>query len=111
MGYYTYYSGEVINGPATEKDIALAIDEMCHFSDYPSTIEDIDDVIAGDAMKWYDYRENMEAISKKFPDTLIKIHGEGEDSSDLWDAYFLNGKSVVYHAEIYYPPLNLLDLQ
>lgn len=45
-----------------------------------------------DSAKWYDYNENMIAMSEQFPNVLFKLHGEGEDSGDIWDTYYLNGQ-------------------
>ncbi len=50
--------------------------------------------------KWYSYQEDMIAFSKQFKDVVFKVHGEGEESGDIWDAYFLNGKSQVHKAKI-----------
>lgn len=115
MGYYTCFSGSIESGPATEKEVALAISNLDYFGfliDDDDTINTIDDVIAYNGeMKWYSYQSDMERISKQFPDTVIKIHGEGEEIGDLWDAYFKNGKSIVYHAGIVYPPFNPADLE
>ncbi len=48
--------------------------------------------------KWYEYNDYMEQFSKIIPETLLKLHGEGEDSSDIWEKYYLRGKEV-YSAE------------
>lgn len=42
--------------------------------------------------KWYDYEDDMIEMSKCFPDILFTLHGVGDDSEDLWFAYFCNGK-------------------
>lgn len=42
--------------------------------------------------KWYDWEEDMCLLSKRFPELLFCLHGEGEGSDDLWDAYFFEGK-------------------
>lgn len=31
-------------------------------------------------------------LSKRFPELLFCLHGEGESGDDLWDAYFFEGK-------------------
>ena len=33
----------------------------------------------------------MKEFSKKFPDALFILEGDGEGSDDLWKAYFKNG--------------------
>ena len=42
--------------------------------------------------KWYDWEEDMCLLSKRFPELLFCLRGEGETGDDLWDAYFINGK-------------------
>lgn len=50
--------------------------------------------------KWYNWEKHMREFSKKFPTICFKLHGEGEESGDIWDAYFLNGKCQVKKAKI-----------
>lgn len=42
--------------------------------------------------KWYEWEEDMCLLSKRFPEILFCLHGEGGSSDDLWDAYFFEGK-------------------
>lgn len=41
--------------------------------------------------KWYDWEEDMAALSKKFPNFLFLLEGDGEYRDDVWGAYFLDG--------------------
>jgi hypothetical protein len=50
--------------------------------------------------KWYEYKDDMKKFSKLFPEVLFKLHGEGEEQGDIWDAYFLNGKWQEHKARI-----------
>ena len=43
--------------------------------------------------KWYDWEKDMLSISTIFPDILFKLDGDGDDTEDMWSAYFLNGKT------------------
>ena len=52
--------------------------------------------------KWYEYDENMKTISKKYPETIFILEGEGEESGDIWKRYYLNGKVQVAEAKISY---------
>lgn len=54
-------------------------------------------------MKWYEYNEDMVALSKMFPDTLFELYGEGEDSEDIWKLTVKNGKSYWVAAKIVFP--------
>jgi hypothetical protein len=50
--------------------------------------------------KWYEHDKDMIEMSMKFPLVLFKLHGEGEESGDIWDAYYLNGKSQKHKARV-----------
>lgn len=54
----------------------------------------------GESCKWYEWKEDMIKLSKQFPEVCFKLHGEGEENGDIWDAYFLKGKSQVKKAKI-----------
>ena len=41
--------------------------------------------------KWYDSDLELKEFSKKFPDALFILEGDGEGSDDFWRAYFKNG--------------------
>lgn len=82
MGYYTLHRLEIIEGNDHITDYEKEIGEL---SDYrTSTFKD--------SIKWYDHKEHMLSYSKFHPKTLFKLFGEGEESGDLWQEYYLNGK-------------------
>lgn len=55
--------------------------------------------------------EDVDRLSRAFPDVLFVLYGSGEIDEDLWVSYHLKGKSHSGRAEINYPPLErrLLD--
>jgi hypothetical protein len=53
-----------------------------------------------DSVKWYNHEDELEAFSKRFPDVLFTLSGEGEESGDIWRKYFVNGKKQVAKAKI-----------
>lgn len=52
--------------------------------------------------KWYDWKEDMEDFSLKFPDFLFIVTGNGDSNNDLWKAYFYAGKCIYIPAVITY---------
>jgi hypothetical protein len=53
----------------------------------------------------------MLLASKKYPEILFKVHSEGEESGDISDHYYQNGKSAHYEAVVMVPPLDPADLK
>lgn len=98
MGYRTWYTINIENDADNEK-----------FAKVRESFEDILEHLYEDGsphtdVSWHDFEEDMRLISSTFPDYLFEVHGEGEESEDKWDAYFLNGKHQHCQAEISYPP-------
>jgi hypothetical protein len=56
------------------------------------TYDDLQDMFDNDSMKWYSYKKDVVKVSAKFPGWLITISGEGEQTEDVWNTYFLDGK-------------------
>lgn len=48
--------------------------------------------LSEETSKWYSMREDMVKMSLEFKNVLFEICGEGEDTGDLWKAYYYNGK-------------------
>lgn len=95
MGYYTSYSMEVINGnPDLIKQFREECDEARYsFDDEGNSIEN---------NKWYKSNEDLKEFSKKHPEALLLLEGEGEDSPDFWREYWKNGKVQRIIAKIVY---------
>ncbi len=53
-----------------------------------------------DSCKWYRWKDEMKEISQAFPEFYFHLHGEGEETEDIWDATFKNGKIHYRVAEI-----------
>jgi hypothetical protein len=80
MGYYTRHELTIVSGDKStdhEKQISEA-------ADYHSCFDD--------EIKWYDHVKDMKSYSLKYPDTVFCLEGEGEETGDIWKAYFKNGK-------------------
>ena len=83
MGYYTSFSISHIEGDFEEYKKMLA--ELADSTGFPKITEET--LYA----KWYDCEKDCLAISKKYPDILFQVDGDGEESLDYWSARFKNG--------------------
>lgn len=54
----------------------------------------------GEAVKWYDHEKEMKQMSKQFQDVIFMLQGIGEEDSDKWIKYYLNGKQQYCEAKI-----------
>lgn len=85
MGYYTNYNIYLEDGPEEE---------------FAKMLKDIDDILGcGDMSafeavyaKWYSMGEDMDRLSRKYPDITVRIYGDGEESDDLWQTFWHNGR-------------------
>lgn len=109
MGYYTNYSlkYEPFN-PDTEarfKKVYLAQTEY----GIRSAVDE--NGYTRDSLKWYEWPNDMKRVSELLPDLLFTLHGEGEETGDMWNAYFLGGKVHYAPAEVFFPPFDPNELQ
>ena len=120
MGYYTNFSIDIRTAitRAEAKDITAAInraicpkienedDWLFSLDDY-SGIEDDEnatwELIPYDAMKWYDWEEDMKEIAKKYPAIEFRVEGSGEDKDDWWVALFKGDRYQIKYVE---PPID-----
>tara|TARA_Y100000034_G_C6900387_1_gene416236 strand:- start:212 stop:595 length:384 start_codon:yes stop_codon:yes gene_type:complete len=109
MGYYTVYSLVIVgdSGWDTEVDYDsledLVLEGDLKMPSYKHSYGDkgspadfmksLASCLTYDAHKWYSYEEDMMALSKVNPETLFRLHGEGEERGDIWNMWFQNGKS------------------
>lgn len=84
MGYYTSYD---ISGNSEE--IQEAINQK---SGYGRVDED--------SIKWYNCEKDMRDVSIAFPNIVLTVSGEGEESGDIWKGYFKNGKGFISKAKL-----------
>lgn len=86
MGYYTDYDFS-----NNRQEVIDAIDTISGYGGWNGSpngkyIE----------VKWYKHAEHMKQVSLMFPDEVLTLEGVGEESEDIWKAYYKNGK--VHHA-------------
>ena len=49
---------------------------------------------------WYDFEKDFAIFAKDFPDVLFIVHGDGEESDDIWEQRFKGTKNERHYAEI-----------
>ena len=95
MGYYTYHTfsieGDDPSG-LTEEEHITNIETL---ADYTGLFEEY--------CKWYDESDDMTKYSLLYPTTIFVISGEGEETGDMWSAYYLNGKRQELRPTIVWP--------
>jgi hypothetical protein len=132
MGYYTSYSlGIVVDANASllgdsrrveimKHILEMAKDDNYYWGIFAGSIEEelahsskYDQWSAEESHKWYEYDQDMKALSLKFQDVIFMLHGEGEDEDDKWNKYYLNGRVQVCHAIVLieYPEFDLNELK
>lgn len=126
MGYYTYYSMEILDinnkGYDSYKIAKYMLDKQKESDRFYAFKYELEDFVkneeakskikydlsldSDDVYKWYDNENDMLFLSKEFPDVLFKLHGEGEENTDIWNKYFMNGKMQYCPAKIVYEPFD-----
>ena len=97
MGYYTNYDLTVEYLRPLRKGVSEEIFEA--ISARIAEISDYRDPFKSDC-KWYKHEEHMRRVSTEFPDILLTLNGEGEESRDIWVKYFLAGKMQIELATV-----------
>lgn len=77
MGYSVWYNLEVLDvNKEKEEEIKKAFEE--------SAIEDATYILEGEEVRnWYTQDEDMIEFSKKFPDAILELEGQGEHSEHM----------------------------
>ena len=100
MGYYTNHELQIIEGDVDNVDFESEISKEAGYS-----------WCFDDSIKWYNCHNDMKNFSKKYPNTIFKIIGEGEEAGDIWHAYFQNGKMQLCEAQITFEEFNKQQLK
>lgn len=102
----------------TNPDLAQFIDPSALRFDRNYNLEFFKDNIAEfigfnpfiDSHKWYDYTRDMAKYSRSYPDLVFVLKGYGEDSLDIWQAYFYNGTMQLAETHISFSPFDIHEL-
>lgn len=108
MGYYTNYDLHV--KPVKKEDVSDIFDEL-YRRDLFNYVFDKDFMYddhtcalyfnAWGEQKWYEHDEDMEEISRQFPNCVFKLECNGEDG-DRWIVFYQNGKHELCQGKIVY---------
>jgi len=112
MGYYTNFTLSIHEGEADLDAVRESITKISGgytFCYYTSALRD-NALHSEDAYKWYEFEDDCKKLSLEYSGVVFKLHGEGEEAGDLWDAYFKDGKSQTCKASLAYPPYDPLQL-
>ena len=89
MGYRTYFELEIVVGQLDPEDLAENFERITDYN-----INDLSDI------GWYDWEIHMCELSKLYPDVVFRLYGDGEESDDVWHAYFCNGDYEIEYMEL-----------
>ena len=101
MGYLTYHKLEIIGDANPEIDYEEEIGICSEYGNSPFYQH----------VKWYEYENDMRSFSKKYPDLIFVVTGEGEDNDDIWKAYFKDGLMFRAKAQIVFEEFSLDKLK
>ena len=103
MGYYTSHELEIVSGSSNTTDYYKeGISNTTNYGAYGCFDDEI---------KWYDHEADMKAFSKKHPNALFKLIGDGEENGDQWHEYHQNGKMQRCKAIISFPDYNESEMK
>jgi hypothetical protein len=96
MGYYTNYELKIVSNPnyVDESEIFSELETISGYGGF----EHYDGSLS--EAKWYEHDSDMKTLSKKYPEILFQLDGEGEEAGDIWRSFFKNGKSHTSRAKI-----------
>lgn len=104
MGYNTRFELDLEyygKDPKPSPDKYEIIDELRKSGENAEYALDEDGGSNGE-LKWYDHDKDLRSFSKKHPDWMFSLSGEGEDNEDIWKKYFRDGYMQEARAKISY---------
>ena len=100
MGYYTWYTLEVLKDPDNQEDQFW--EKLDSFTGFATDFKKF----GGSEAKWYNWEADMTILSKKFPKMLFILEGNGEEALDIWRAHFCNGQCNYREIQTYWEEFN-----
>ena len=84
MGYYTYLSIEIDREEPTVEQVAETVADVAKDTDFAFWRS----ALTGETeVKWYDGTADMKQVSRRYPEAVLTLRGEGEDPDDRWVEY------------------------
>ena len=114
MGYYTYFEMEMENlddnSNVTEEEVVETLIKESTWFDEWDRGKDFEELFY-DGLKWYDWEDDMKAVSLSLPNVVFTLTGRGEEYDDLWRCFFYKGRSFYSPAKIIYdePPMSFFE--
>lgn len=110
MSYYTQYDLYACDVPDSSRDAIIAEVEKI------KALSRCSDGYVGNMCwsgytTWYSYETDMLLLSKRFQDVLFELYGDGEESDDLWKAYFKNGAIQICKGTVVFDELDESSMQ
>ena len=107
MGYHTSYTltaelligGKVAQLVDDEPIKAVIAQLRAEFEEAKYALDELGGC-SGEETKWYEHTADMKAFSVKHPYILFQLHGDGEESGDIWSEYYLDGKVQIARAVV-----------
>jgi hypothetical protein len=93
MGYGTRY--ELLLKPYKDE----VIPELREYSEGAAYALN-DDGESSESCKWYEHENELKTFSKRHPNILFTLLGEGEESGDIWRLYVKDGKKKKVKAKL-----------
>lgn len=108
MGYQTKYTLTIgLDDKAARERIIRALLVNSGEASYALNV----DGTTSEPCKWYEHEKDMRAFSAARRDILFTLHGEGEESGDIWNKYFLDGLCQVEKARVMIKPFDPKELK
>jgi hypothetical protein len=100
MGYLTKYSLSILD---TEDEEQKAIIGLLREENESARYALCKDGSEAEPCKWYEHHEDLAEFSKRYPEKVFLLEGDGEESGDFWRKYFKNGEFRVFSPEFVWP--------
>ena len=109
MGYYTYFTISMIGDEKDVEDFKKDLLEQSkdNNGEYDSCLEELLEDSCAEG-KLYDLADWISAVAPSYPNVIVILNGDGEESGDLWEERWKGDKEERQRAVI--PPFTTPEL-